>query len=228
MSLVTQRPADISSLYVEKAGGYFTGARHDMLAKLNTSADSSILEIGCGDGATGVAALTMGKATVYVGIELMPTVAEQARAHLSEVIVGNVEHMDLAPLHARFDALILSEVLEHLTDPWATLSRLALCLKPGGMVIASSPNVAHWRLILNLILGRFEYQDAGVMDRTHLRWFTPTSYAELLRGAGFSNVTFVPLRTPGLLARTAHAFTLNRFAYLSNTQIMVHGHWQGR
>jgi 2-polyprenyl-3-methyl-5-hydroxy-6-metoxy-1,4-benzoquinol methylase len=216
---------DAAKLYAGKQAEYFTGARHDMLAALGPSDRASILEVGCGDGATGLAALASGATTRYVGIELMPAVAEQARANLTDVIVGNVEQMDLQSLHGQFDALILSEVLEHLVDPWTTLSRLAACLKPGGQVIASSPNIAQWNIIAQLIRGRFEYQDAGAMDRTHLRWFTPGGYAALIKHAGFDDIRFVPLRRSRLLVRALHTVTLNRFSHLSMTQVMVQGRY---
>jgi 2-polyprenyl-3-methyl-5-hydroxy-6-metoxy-1,4-benzoquinol methylase len=214
--------ASRETLYTTKTSGYFSGARHDMVALLSTGQNAHVLEIGCGDGATGAAALAAGKAKHYTGIELMPEVAEQARARLSEVFTANVEQFDLNPLHGQFDALIMSEVIEHLVDPWSTLARLLTCLKPGGEIIASSPNVAHQKLIRNLISGRFEYAGEGVMDRTHLRWFTPRSYRALFEAAGCVDIRVMPIRRPGLLPRLFNRLTSDRFAHLSMTQIMVH------
>lgn len=208
-------------LYGSKSDEYFSGARHDMIALLSTGPESHILEIGCGDGATGAAALSAGKAGHYSGIELVPAVATLARQRLDEVITGNVEQLDLAPLHGRFDALIMSEVIEHLVDPWDSVARLLACLKPGGTLIASSPNVAHRRVINGLISGRFDYADAGVMDRTHLRWFTPTSYRALFEGAGCQDVRIMPVRRPGRLPRLFNRLTGDRYAHLSMTQIMA-------
>ena len=144
---------NVERLYADKTDNYYTNARHDMVAMLETIRTSAILEIGCGSGGTGVAALAAGKAGRYVGIELMPEIAEEAKAVLSEVIVGNVEHMDLSAYAGQFDALILSEVLEHLVDPWGTVTRLAACLRPGGAVLASSPNVSHRSMIVKLFNG---------------------------------------------------------------------------
>jgi 2-polyprenyl-3-methyl-5-hydroxy-6-metoxy-1,4-benzoquinol methylase len=210
------------TLYADKSAGYFSGARHDMLALLATRADSHILELGCGDGATGAAALAAGKAGHYCGIELVPSVAQTARTRLSDVITGNIETLDLTPLHGRFDALIMSEVIEHLVDPWASLARLLACLRPGGEIIASSPNIAHRKVITALIAGRFNYADEGVMDRTHLRWFTPSSYRALFETAGCRDVQVMPVRRPDLLPRIFNRLTADRFAHLSVTQIMVH------
>ena len=219
--------ASRETLYCEKPASYFSGARHDMVSLLGTGPNAHILEIGCGDGATGAASFAAGKAAHYTGIELMPEVAEQARQHLSEVITANVEQFDLTPFYGRFDALIMSEVIEHLVDPWDAVARLLVCLKPGGEIIASSPNVAHRRVIGDLIAGRFEYESEGVMDRTHLRWFTPRSYRALFEAAGCVNVRVMPIRRPGLLPRIFNRLTRQRYAHLSMTQIMVHARKAG-
>jgi 2-polyprenyl-3-methyl-5-hydroxy-6-metoxy-1,4-benzoquinol methylase len=214
--------ASRETLYGKKAAGYFSGARSDMVALLSTGQNAHILEIGCGDGATGAAAFAAGKAGHYLGIELMPDVAEQARGRLSEVITADIEKFDLSPFHAKFDALIMSEVIEHLVDPWDVVARLLACVKPGGEIIASSPNVAHQKVIRDLIAGRFEYVSEGAMDRTHLRWFTPRSYRALFEGAGCVDVRVMPIRRPGLMPRLFNRLTGNRYAHLSMTQIMVH------
>jgi 2-polyprenyl-3-methyl-5-hydroxy-6-metoxy-1,4-benzoquinol methylase len=190
---------------------------------LNTTASSSVLELGCGAGGTGRAALKAGKAGRYVGIELSDAAAGIAREHLSEVIVGNVEQLDLAALSGQFDALIVSEVLEHLVDPWAALERLVGCLKPGGEVYASSPNLAQWQVIMGLLGGRFEYAASGVMDRTHLRWFTPQSYRQMFEAAGVQVREVRAIRRPGWKARLVNQLTAGRFSHLFMTQILIAG-----
>jgi SAM-dependent methyltransferase len=165
---------------------YFTGARADFVARLPGDPDAAILEVGCGSGGTGALALASGKAGRYVGVELFPSAAAEARRVLSEVIEGDVETIALPFARASFDVLILSEVLEHLRDPWAAVGRLAPLVKTGGLVLASSPNIAHWRIVLALAAGRFEHTGMGPMDRTHLRWFTPSTFRGLFEGAGFA------------------------------------------
>ena len=216
------KPASRETLYADKAQHYFSGARHDMLALLSAGAASHILEIGCGDGATGAVALSSGKASHYCGVELVGDVAERARQRLSQITVGDIENLDLAPFAKQFDALIMSEVIEHLVDPWVALGRLKSCLKPGGEIIASSPNIAHRAVIGALISGRFDYQNEGVMDLTHLRWFTPHSYRALFTDAGFIDIRLLAVRPPGRLARLFNRLTGNRYAHLSMTQIMIH------
>ena len=208
-------------LYEEKSGNYFANARHDIVGRLRTDRDSAVLELGCGEGGTGQAALASGKAGRFVGIELNPTAADIARGRLTQVIEGDVESLDLDALEGQFDALIISEVLEHLTDPWRVLQKLGRCVRPGGQVFASSPNVAHWKVVRSLVLGRFDYQESGVMDQTHLRWFTPATYRKLFEQAGLDVVSVEPLTPHSARTRMINRLSGNRFRHLFMTQIML-------
>lgn len=227
MSETAERVATIQAIYDDKPASYFANARNDIVALLPTDASSAILELGCGAGGTGRAALQAGKAGRYVGLELSPSAAQVASGHLTEVIVGDVEALDLTPLHGAFDALIISEVLEHLTDPWGTLRKLVVCLKPGGRIYASSPNVAHWKVVRGLLAGRFEYEEKGVMDRTHLRWFTPQSYRRLFEDSGLEVLDVRPVTPLKSKSRIFDQLTGGRFRHLLHTQTMVVGRRPG-
>jgi 2-polyprenyl-3-methyl-5-hydroxy-6-metoxy-1,4-benzoquinol methylase len=211
------------AFYAEKADGYFVGGREDIVALLASNPEQAILELGCGSGGTARTVRAANKAGRYVGIELFEDAAAAAKDVIDEVLVGDVESLDLAPLAGQFDALIASEVLEHLVDPWATVRRLVECLKPGGMVYASSPNIAHWHILKGLIRGRFDYRDAGVMDRTHLRWFTPDAYRAMFEAAGVEVISVGPVRPLSARQRLVNSLTRDRFAHLLMTQIMIVG-----
>ena len=213
----------VAAQYAAKPPSYFANARNDIVAMLRTGPDAHSLEIGCGAGGTGRAAIAAGKAGHYTGIELDPAAASIAREGLSEVIEGNVEQLDLSTLAGRYDSLIASEVLEHLIDPWAAVAKLARCLKPGAAVFASSPNVSHWHVIRDLVRGRFNYTESGTMDRTHLHWFTPASYCAMFEAAGIEVLRVEPIRTPGGHARLLNSLTGGRLAHLSMSQIMLSG-----
>ncbi len=171
--------------YDVKAGSYFEGARKDFVDELPDDPHAHILEIGCSNGNTGALALAMGKCERYAGVEIHRAAALVAREKLSEVLIGDIERIDLPWEQQSFDALILSEVLEHLVDPWKVLLRLHSYLKPGALVLASSPNVSHHRIIRMLLRGEWNLTDDGIMDRTHLRWFTPKSFAQMFEDCGY-------------------------------------------
>ena len=198
--------SSLNSWYAAKAERYYGGARRDWLEALAPTPGLRILEIGCGDGSTGAAALEAGVASHYCGVELMPGPASLARQRLNEVIEGNIEHLELPWEPEAFDAVLASEVLEHLVDPWKCVERLARLLKPGGRFFASSPNVCHHRIIRQLLWGRFDLQDVGPMDRTHLRWFTPKSYREVFESAGLRIARVSPVAAPSLKSRLLGVF----------------------
>ncbi|HEV7753440.1 MAG TPA: class I SAM-dependent methyltransferase, partial [Baekduia sp.] len=128
-----------------------------------------------------------------VGVEFDPVAAQQARAVCREVVVGDLESGAVRAEVQRavadaggVDAVICADVLEHLRDPWAVLAWLRTLLDPGGRAIVSVPNIAHWTARRALLRGRFDYTDFGLLDRTHLRFFTRASATELARRAGFA------------------------------------------
>jgi 2-polyprenyl-3-methyl-5-hydroxy-6-metoxy-1,4-benzoquinol methylase len=145
---------------------------------------------------------------VVDGAELDPVAAEEARQVCRTVVVGDLQHLDLSTL-PHYDVVLFGDTLEHLPDPGAVLARLRPRVKPGGVLVVSVPNIANWAIRLSLLAGRFRYTDRGILDRTHLRFYTRRTLIELLEGAGFRVVALkasVPL--PGIstawVCRLAH------------------------
>lgn len=215
--------ARAQAAYAGKPASYFAGARHDFIARLPKNPEARVLEIGCGSGATGRAIRAAGVARHIAGVELYPAAAAQARAVMDEVVVGDVETMELPFAEASFDALILSEVLEHLEDPWSVVHRAAALVRPGGLVLASSPNVAHWRIVAALAVGRFELTDSGPMDRTHKRWFTPSSFRRLFERAGFEVLSVGPVTPFATRTRWLGRLGGGRLDHLFMRQIAIVG-----
>jgi 2-polyprenyl-3-methyl-5-hydroxy-6-metoxy-1,4-benzoquinol methylase len=144
-----------------------------------------VLDVGAGEGA--FAEDLQRRGCKVVALEVDPGRAEAARARGLEVAVKDMETADLSDL-GKFDVIVCADVLEHLTDPAAALARLKAALAPGGRILASIPNVAHYGVRLRLLAGRFEYTETGILDRTHLRFFTRASAKRLFEDAGFEVV----------------------------------------
>ena len=171
------------SAYDNKSQSYFGIPRREMLEFIPTGV-SSVLEIGCGAGAFG-ALVKQQLGCRYTGVELMSQAAELARARLDEVIVANIEQTPLPFPQENFDCLVCNDVLEHLIDPWTALRTLTGFLRPGGYVVISLPNVRFSEVVKNLVVRkRWEYEQEGVLDRTHLRFFTESSMRTLFESAG--------------------------------------------
>ena len=103
------------------------------------------------------------------------------------------------------DALVFGDVLEHLRDPWATLQSLSGLLRDGGALVACIPNISHWSIVAGLLAGRFDYAEEGLLDRTHLRFFTLRSILDLVRRAGLTPVR-VRASAPAAMNRELEAF----------------------
>jgi 2-polyprenyl-3-methyl-5-hydroxy-6-metoxy-1,4-benzoquinol methylase len=145
-----------------------------------------VLDLGCATGYLSQA-LVEGAGCRVTGIERDAEAAEQARKACSRVIVGDVESLDFARElgDERFDVALGADFLEHLRDPVAVLRAVRGFLAPGGYVVASIPNVAHASVLAELFQGRFPYRPTGLLDETHLRFFTRESVHDCFERAGF-------------------------------------------
>src|SRR5262249_35695807 len=121
------------------------------------------------------------------GVEIDPDLAEMAKSRVETVVVGDVEQLDLVAEFgpASVDVVVFADVLEHLKNPLAALRQARRLLAEGGYVVASIPNIAHGAARLALLQGNFEYRELGLLDDTHLRFFTRSSVDSLFRSAGF-------------------------------------------
>lgn len=170
----------------EKPASYYANERRDVIEGLPRPA-GRVLDVGCAEGAN-AGVLRDAGATSIVGIEMVPEVAERARARLDEVLVGTVEER-LGDLRGPFDTLLFLDVLEHLVDPAAVLRAARELAAPGAHVQISVPNARHISLLRDLVLkGTFGYQQQGHRDSTHLRWFTRRDIEALLVETGWSHV----------------------------------------
>jgi SAM-dependent methyltransferase len=117
---------------------------------------------------------------------LSPGSIAKATTRLAEAYVADITRPELYPAFGRskFDILVLSDILEHVSDPLDVLARHLRFLAPGGHVLISLPNIAIWNVRLALLFGRFEYQDTGTLDRTHMRFFTRRSVRAFFEQAG--------------------------------------------
>jgi O-antigen biosynthesis protein len=161
------------------------GSTHNLVLGL-VAPGSRVLEFGCSTGYMSKVLHDRLGASV-VGVELNAEAAELAQTECDRVLVGDAEELDLeAELGSeRFDAILFADVLEHLRAPAALLKRVRPLLAEGGVVVASIPNIAHASVRLALLGGSFRYRDQGLLDETHLRFFTREGVEDLFESSGY-------------------------------------------
>lgn len=146
---------------------------------------SNLLEIGCATGFVGEYLIKNKKCKV-TGVELGKEESHLAVKKLNKVIVGDVEEeTTLNKIVREFDVVYASALIEHLKDPWRALKSWKKFLKKNGKLIITTSNIAHWSIRINLLLGKFEYKEYGILDNTHMRFFTTITFKKLLTDSGY-------------------------------------------
>lgn len=167
---------------MQTATEYYRYGRPEVMSCVPVTA-KRIVDVGCGAGRLGEALKARQACEVY-GIEPFAPAAAEARARLDRVWGCSVENA-LDEIHDNtYDCIVLADVLEHLVDPWSVLKRIKEKVVPGGRIVASIPNVQNWKVLSGLLEGRWEYEREGLLDRTHLRFFTQHSIQEMFWTAG--------------------------------------------
>jgi 2-polyprenyl-3-methyl-5-hydroxy-6-metoxy-1,4-benzoquinol methylase len=158
--------------YYGKNNEYYSGIRWDII-DLIPQGNHKILDVGCGAGNTLIKLKETKKAQEIYGLEMNKEIIQGHIGDINKVVVGDIEEIDPSFPEEFFDYIIFADVLEHLTEPEKILKKYMKYLNKNGMIIASIPNIKNYSVLFNLIIrDKFEYVDAGILDRTHLRFFT--------------------------------------------------------
>ena len=144
------------------------------LLRLIPSTSTQIIEIGCSSGALARELKKINPACHYLGIDIDEEYARLANRYCDQTMALNLEGVsaDFFTQHKARDCWIFGDTLEHFKDPWKILRSIRNVIPVHGCVVACIPNAQHWSMQVKLSIGDFRYQDSGLLDRTHLRWFT--------------------------------------------------------
>lgn len=169
-----------------KSPEYYSYARSDIVDLVTSSGSiERILDVGCGYGYTGE--LLKNKGAVEIeGIEIDSDAGEEAKRHLDRIYQGSAEDPDLISSLGSYDCIICADLLEHLIDPWKTLTLLRSHLKKNGRLVCSIPNIRYFKVIFSLLVfGEWKYQESGILDKAHLRFFTRKSINLMFKQTGY-------------------------------------------
>jgi 2-polyprenyl-3-methyl-5-hydroxy-6-metoxy-1,4-benzoquinol methylase len=165
-----------------------------LLELMKIASYRALVEVGCSRGTLARVYRESHPEAGYVGIELEAERAQVAQQYCSRVICGDIESLAAAEWNSLFpsDCWIFGDSLEHLRDPWSVLQRLRHDIPPTAQVLACVPNAQHWSVQARLAIGNLQYEDYGLLDRSHLRWFTRRTAIEMFELAGFRVVELLP------------------------------------
>lgn len=170
---------------------YSDAANPDLLERIPLDA-KIVLDIGCGTGALGMEYKRRNPAVTYLGIDMDPEAARIAADRIDQVAVVDVEKQPL-PFDCGFiDCIIYGDILEHLRDPWSVLQRQAQALSDAGAVLICMPNIEHWSFAERLLRGTWDYEEQGLFDSEHLRWFNFETTRRAMIAAGLVPQDVVP------------------------------------
>lgn len=215
----------LREFYKIKEERYFDSVRKE-IEPLLPEKINKVLEIGCGSGAT-LEWLKSEKGCTWTGgIELNESASFYAEKKLDFFMNGNIEDIDLPFNKNSLDVILCLDVLEHLIDPWTVVANLSHFIKPGGVLIVSLPNILHISAILPLLFkDRWDYTPSGILDKTHLRFFTKKTSIELLENGGFRVEKVTPLLPHKKGSKTWYfnVFTFSIFKKFFTTQYLIKG-----
>lgn len=168
-----------------KPAGYYVN--RDEMLKFIPDSIHTMLDVGCGEGFFGQSCKNTFKSVEVWGVELNRRVGEKADGKIDRVLIGNIEFDELDLPENYFDIIVFNDVLEHLQSPWNVLVKIKKYMKLNGYVAASIPNVRYYDNIKKLLINKdWEYQDSGVLDKTHLRFFTQKSIMRMFKECNYS------------------------------------------
>lgn len=168
----------------KKTNKYYSYSRPEMSKFVPVDA-KNILDIGCGEGFF-VASLNKNNNFESWGVEINQKVAEIAKNNLDKVLVGNISDLLISIPNNYFDCIVFNDVLEHMENPYQVLEKIKTKLSSSGVIICSIPNVRHVRVLRDLLFKKqWKYEESGILDKTHLRFFTKKSIKDMFINAGY-------------------------------------------
>lgn len=175
-------------IHNKKDRSYYTSERPEIIKRLPKKINS-LLDVGCGSGAF-AAKIKSNYACKSWGVEVDAKEAAVAKAKLDTVLVGKIEDVINKIPNNKFDIISFNDVLEHLEDPYTTINQIKPKFVKNGKLVASIPNVRYIRNLYRLIfLKDWKYEDEGILDNTHLRFFTKKSIVAIFEDNGYEVIS---------------------------------------
>lgn len=222
--IAATRPKPLLHHDPKTAEAYYEHPRRELLPAIPLSA-RRVLDVGCGAGVLGRVLKEERNVEEVCGVEFIEEAYQRARTVLDRVLHGNIEEMALPWDDEYFDCIVCADVLEHLVDPSAVMAKLSRVLAPRGVIVISVPNIRFHEVIHMLSHGAWTYYEQGIMDATHLRFFTRSGLRTMIENGGMEAVEIMPLnqRPPSFLPRNEDGSLTLGLVTVENVDDEAHG-----
>lgn len=208
--------------YENKSKDYYQNVRLDLLSLLDFNLTYKVLEVGAGHGESLSYLKANNLAREVVGIDI---VKGEINSNIDRFIIQEIENVDLSEYNKYFDVIILADVLEHLIEPQKILEKLKRCLKDDGKILISIPNIRNIKSLYKIFLkGDFSYEESGIFDYTHLRFFCKRNIVRLIIDSGFKNeiiISSFKKREHNLFLKIFNTITFGLFEEFLTVQYLV-------
>ena len=208
--------------YESKEKDYFQNVRLDLLSLLKFDSSNKILEVGAGHGETLSYLKENNIVNEVIGIDI---VKGNDNSNIDRFIVQEIEKVDLSEYIDYFDVIILADILEHLIDPQIILEKLKRCLKTDGRILISVPNIRNVKSLFKIFVkGDFSYEERGIFDYTHLRFFCKKNIKELVINSGFKNeiiISSFKKKKKNVFLKIVNSITFGVFEEFLTVQYLV-------
>lgn len=201
---------DYGNIYSEKDEIYFNLIRVELLS-LIPETTKKLLDVGCGYGTLASEAKREFGVEEAIGIEKFEAAGKIASEKLDKVIIGDIESIKLNFKENYFDCIVCADILEHLVEPEKVLRKLYQILSKEGVMLVSIPNIRHIVPLLKIIFNKLEYESSGILDKTHLRFFTLHTMKKMFEETGFKIKKIDSNRSISLKYKIANLITLGLF-----------------
>ena len=208
-----------NSAFIDQNSSYYTNEKSIMHSYIKKG-PNIVFDIGCGSGNLGKKLFKLGKAAEIIGVEIFKPAADKASEIYTKVYNRDIETINLN-YKEYFDYIICGDILEHLKNPELMIKKILRWLKCGASFIATVPNIRYWRILKDLLFfGKWVYTDAGILDKTHLRFFTKNSFLKLLPKSDFY-INHVEVLVHGRKKILLNNITVSIFEEFLGSQIFV-------
>lgn len=206
---------------LNKNDEYYRYTRVELVEML-PSVPKRVLEVGCAEGAT-LEYLKKRGAEYVAGVEINHDACERAKLKGIDLVLNSDVENDVLPFRGNeFDCIILADVLEHLYNPWDTLTKISGYLNESGHILLSIPNVKHYMILKDLVFkDQWEYENAGILDDSHIRFFTLKETLKLLDKAGLGVVNIKYITSSGSKFRLINKLCFNKFITFTTMQYYI-------